>query len=70
MRVATVPGILEVEIDKYSGNPLDYQYFASMLHQVMEKKVSDQPGRLTRLLRVTGGEAKESINPPPTWDWL
>ena len=32
-----------------------------MLNQVLEKKVSDQTGRLTRLLKFTGGEAKDLI---------
>ena len=54
-------GSLEVEIDKYSGNPLEYQYFASVLNQVVEKKVNGQPGRLARLLSVTGVESKELI---------
>ena len=30
-----------------------------MFNQVVEKKVSDQVGRLARLLKFTGGEAKE-----------
>ena len=57
-----------LEVD---GNLLEYQYFVSMFNQVVEKKVSDQMGRLTRLLKFTGGEAKELIKycihfPPET----
>ena len=57
-----------LEVD---GNLLEYQYFVSMFNQVVEKKVSDQTGRLTRLLKFTGGEAKELIKycihfPPET----
>ena len=64
-------GAPEVETDKFNGNPLEYQYFVSMFNQVVEKKVSDQTGRLTRLLKFTGGEAKELIKhcihlPPKT----
>ena len=64
-------GALEIEIDKFNGNPLEHQYFFSMFNQVVEKKVSDQTGRLTRLLKFTGGEAKELIKhyihlPPET----
>ena len=64
-------GAPEVEIDKFNDNPMEYQYFVSMLNQVVEKKVSDQTGRLTRLLKLTGGKAKELIKhcihlPPET----
>ena len=64
-------GALEVETDKFNNNPLEYQYFVSMFNPVMEEKVSDQTGRLTRLLKFTGGEEKELIKhcihlPPET----
>ena len=64
-------GAPEVEIEKFNGNPLEYQYFVSMFNQVVEKKVSDQTGKLTRLLKFTGAEAKELIKrcthlPPET----
>ena len=52
-------GAPEVEIDKFNSNPLEHQYFFSMFNQVVEKKVSDQTGRLTRLLKFTGGEVKQ-----------
>ena len=54
-------GAPEVEIDKFNSNPLDYQYFVLMFNQVKEKKVSDQIGMLTRLLKFTGGETKKLI---------
>ena len=56
-------GVPEVEIYKFNGNPLEYQYFVSMFNQVVEKKVSDQTGRLTRLLKFTGCKTKELIKP-------
>ena len=64
-------GALEVEIDTFNSNPLECQYFVSMLNQVVEKKISDQTGRLTRRLMFTGSEAKELIKqcirlPPET----
>ena len=45
-------GALKEEIDKFSGNPLEYQYF------VVEKKVSDQIRSLTKLLKLTGCKVK------------
>ena len=54
-------GAPEVKIDKFNSNPLEYQYFVSMFNKLVEKKVSDQTGRLTRLFKITGGEVKESI---------
>ena len=37
------------------------QHFVLMLNQLVEKKVSDQMGRLTKLLKFTGGETKKLI---------
>ena len=54
-------GAPEVELDKFSGNPMEYQYFVTMFKQVVENKISDQMGRLTRLIKFTDGEAKELI---------
>ena len=64
-------GAPEVETDKFSENTVEYQCFGSMFNQVVEKKVSDQTGRLTGLLTFTGGKAKKSIKhcihlPPET----
>ena len=54
-------GAPQIAIDKFGGNSLDYQYFKSMFNTVAKKKASDQMRRLTRQLKFTGGEAKESI---------
>ena len=51
MYVVTVQGAPEVEIDKLSGDPLEYQYSVPMFNQIVEKKV----------LKFTGGEAKKLI---------
>ena len=50
-----------VDIDIFSGNPLDYGYFRATFHEVVEKKILEPRGRLTRLLKYTEGEAKELI---------
>ena len=54
-------GAPEIEIDKFSGNPLEYQYFSSMFKEVVERKIMDPVGRLTRLIKFTDGEAKDLI---------
>ena len=54
-------GTPEVELDKFSGNPLEYQYFSTMFKEVVERKIKDALGKLTRLVKFTDGEAKDLI---------
>ena len=49
------------EIDTFGGNPLEFEYFKSTFKEGVERLVSDQRGRLTRLIKYTSGEAKELI---------
>ena len=51
----------DIDIDVFSGNPLDYKYFRTTFREVVEKKVQDPRGRLTRLLKYTSGDAKDLI---------
>ena len=51
------------EIDVFTGNPLDYEYFKSVFKESVEKVIDDQRGRLTRLIKYTSGEAKELVKP-------
>ena len=50
-----------VEIDTFSGNPTDFHYFMCTFKEVVENKIDDSLGRLTRLIKYTTGEAKELI---------
>ena len=50
-----------VEVDKFSGNPLEYQYFSAMFKEVVERKIESPVGRLTRLIKFTDGETKNLI---------
>ena len=50
-----------IDIDIFSGNPLDYRFFRITFKEVVEKKVKDPRGRLSRLLKFTSGDAKELI---------
>ena len=54
----TVPA---VDIDIFSGDPLEYDFFRATFHDVVERKVADPMGRLTRLYKYTAGDAKELI---------
>ena len=54
-------GAPEVDIDTFSGNPLEYHYFMEVFKEVVEKKIEDSRGRLTRLIKYTAGEAKDLI---------
>ena len=51
----------DVGIEKYDGNPLNFNYFGSMFHEIIEKKFDDPQGRLTQLIKYTCGEARELI---------
>ena len=51
----------EVDIDVFTGEPTKYHYFLAVFEEVVEKKVDDARGRLTRLIKYTDGEPKEMI---------
>ena len=61
---------LDIELDIFEGNPLDFNYFMRLSHEVIEKRIDDPRGRLARLLKYTSGNAKEMIKhciqEPPT----
>ena len=54
-------GAPEVDTDTFSGDPLEYHYFMGVFKEVVEKKIEDQRGRLTRLIKCTAAEAKDLI---------
>ena len=51
-----------VELDTFSGNILEFEYFKSNFREMVENRIKDQRGRLTRLLKYTAGEAKDLIS--------
>ena len=51
----------DVDIDNFSGNPVDYHYFITIFEEVFEKNIDDPRGRLARLIRYPDGEPKEMI---------
>ena len=50
-----------VDVDVFIGDPVNYHCFIPVFEEVVEKKVEDLRGRLTRLVRYTDGEPKEMI---------
>ena len=50
------------EIDKFAGDPLEYEYFMSTFKEAVDKMmVPDQRGRLAQLIKYTSSEAKELV---------
>ena len=50
-----------VDIDMFDGNPLEFNYFMSIFEEMVESKVVDPRGKLTRLINYTKGEVKELV---------
>ena len=53
--------IPKLEIDKFHGNPLEFQSFMAIFDEAVSSKVSDDQIKLTRLLQYTTGPAKAAI---------
>ena len=52
---------LDIELDVFDGNPLDFHYFVILFREVVEKWIDDRRGRLARLLKYTSGNVKEMV---------
>ena len=51
----------EVDIEYFDDNPWNYHYFMALFSEVVETKIDDPRGRLTRLIKYAVGEPKELI---------
>ena len=51
----------KVEIEPFSGDPLEYSYFMENFKDVVENLIDNPKQRLVRLLKYTQGDAKELI---------
>ena len=51
----------DVNINIFMGDPVNYHYFIAVFDEVVEKKIDDPWGRLTRLIKYTYGQPKEMI---------
>ena len=49
----------EVDMEQFDGNPMNYHYFIVLFAEVVERKIEEPRGRLTRPIKFTTGEARE-----------
>ena len=54
-------GHQEDQVAKLAADPLNYHYFKALFVEVVETKIEEPRGRLTRLIKFTTGEARELI---------
>ena len=50
-----------LNVDGFDGNPLKYRNFMALLHELVEKRIDDPRGRLTRLIIYTKSDPKDMI---------
>ena len=51
----------DADLDVFDGNPLEYHYFITLFHDLVEKGIEDPRGRLTRLIKYAKGNPKKVI---------
>lgn len=52
----------DIETDLFDDKPLEFNYFMSSFEELVERKIEDQRGRVTRLINFKTGEAKEAVS--------
>ena len=50
-----------VDLETFNGDPLEFKFFLTNFEEIVEKRIKDPMGRLTRLIKFTSGDAKELI---------
>ena len=50
-----------VDFNAFGGSLLEYHYFMMLFHEIVEKRIDNPRGKLTRLIKYTKGDAKEMI---------
>ena len=51
----------DIKLDIFDGNPLEFHYFMTLFHKVVEKRIDDLRGRSARLLKYTSFNPKDMI---------
>ena len=60
-QLLTTLNLPKVEIEKFEGDPLKYHSFMACFNENVDKVVTDDTVKLTRLLQYTAGDAKDAI---------
>ena len=53
LQILQINSAPKVDIDVFSGDVLEFQYFVETFREVVERTISDERGRLTRLIQFT-----------------
>ena len=51
----------EIQNDVSDGNPMEFRYFMAVFREFVEKRVDDERGKFTRLIKYTKGDAKHMV---------
>ena len=51
----------ESDMEQFDGNPLNYHYYMALFAEVVETKIEEPRGKITRLINCFTGEAREMI---------
>ena len=51
----------KLDIEPFDGNTFNCHYLMALLKEVVEKRIDDPWGRLTKLIKYTTGDAKDLI---------
>ena len=51
----------DTDIDIFSGNPMEFCYFMAVFNEILEKKVDDPKGKVTRLIMYITSDAKKTV---------
>ena len=60
-KLIALMSVPKLEIDKFSGDPLEYQTFLAIFDETIDSRIDDPQIKLTRLLQYTTGPAKAAI---------
>ena len=60
-KLVALMSVPKLEIDKFSGDPLEYQTFVAIFNETIDSRIDDPQIKLTRLLQYTTGPAKAAI---------
>ena len=60
-KLLNVQSAPNLDMECFDGNVLEYHYFMVLFTEVVESKIEDPRGRLTRIIEYTIGDARDFI---------